>query len=301
MERNKKLKIVEVLLCGVIAFAALCALAIPAAANTFDGSSNFYNSLYGWSSIKFGVNGDFDIVSVPTVAYPSSGSQTLYDRNGVMLVCQMTDSYWLRFTIVNNNLNTVTISLTILMDSFQSISVTSGYEEGFLNSGDYPSNDGVLSTKTRNLDIVTGSSNQGWSYQTSAVDDEISCKSWSLYSVTRKNLINDQVQNTNSEIKGTFSIISNMPSRVYWSFRLRAKNVNTSIPELVNAIPQQIPYDPVVQVENVDFSSVGSFLNSSVGSFFSFPIFPGVTVGGIFAVLLSVLVVVIFLKMFAGG
>lgn len=297
----KKKKFLKIAFAVVIALAALCALAIPCAGVSYSPGENTYHAAYGWQRIVFGVNGQFEVVAVPTMTVNGSAQEILYDSNGVILSCTMYDSQWMEFTIVNNNLVTVGLSFTLSTVGYKSISPLSGYEEGFYTADNVPET-GVLTYRPTYVIAHKNISSQGWSQYAYANDKTLNGNRWSLYELAQKNQVDGVDQTTKSALFAEFTMVNNMPSRVYWRFRLRAAADTFNNDGLdANAVPRNWPYDPNVTVENVSFSSIGSFLNSTVGSFFAFPILPGITIGGIFAVLLSVVVVVIFLKMFAGG
>ena len=61
------------------------------------------------------------------------------------------------------------------------------------------------------------------------------------------------------------------------------------------------PTIPVPPLEPADLTQIGNFLTKAVSGIFAFEIFPGFSLGGIFTVVVMVMLVFAFLKIFAGG
>lgn len=107
-------------------------------------------------------------------------------------------------------------------------------------------------------------------------------------------------------LRGMYSIHGAFPAQLSYTFTMR---VTSSVPShelyaaysMLYMTPEH--YRALINVidDSEAFTDIGGFLDTSIGGFFDMQIFPHVTIGGVFFVILGVLLVVVFLRLFAGG
>lgn len=104
-------------------------------------------------------------------------------------------------------------------------------------------------------------------------------------------------------VYGTYTALITLPSLTDLSIVYRDSTQDYAL--LRNSQPylaiQGVLFPQAVTVESNDFSDFGSFLTGSVGGFLNAEILPGTSLAGIIFAVLSILLVVVFLRLFAGG